>query len=474
MINDISTTEELTRCFAQQKEVFLQNTYPSYQKRIDNLKALKALVIDNQQAFVEALSEDFSYRSEDDSVIGDILTTVMGINYTLKQLKRWMKPEKRHVSLLLQPAKASIIYQPKGVVGIIVPWNYPIFLSMGPLTAALAGGNIAMVKMSEFTPNTNALLVKLISQSILKECVSIVQGDAGIAAKFSSLAFDHLFYTGSTNVGRLVMKAAAENLVPVTLELGGKSPAIIDDEINLDTAVSRFILGKTLNSGQTCVAPDYIFCPKDKIQSLVQAMKTRYQAMYPDNNNYKDNTCIVTDAQQTRLTNLLTDAQDKGATIIKLGNDNTATNRGSRQMPLTLVLNTTDDMLIRQQEIFGPILPIIGYDEINETIDYINSNPRPLALYIYSFNKALQQKILLSTHAGGVCVNEATFHVTNDDLPFGGVGASGMGSYHGIEGFKTFTHAKSVFSRGRICVASLLFPPFGTKIHQLVYKLYIR
>lgn len=473
--NGISTNAKLEQCFSSQKTYFLQNIYPSYQQRINDLRALKRLLIDNQQAFIEAMSADFGHRSADDSKIGDILTTVMGINYTIKRLKRWMKPDKRHVGILFQPAKAQVIHQPKGVIGIIAPWNYPVFLSLGPLTATLAAGNVAMIKMSEYTPKTNALLANLIAAVFPQEKVAIVCGDAQIAADFSNLSFDHLFFTGSTVVGRLVMKSAAENLVPVTLELGGKSPAIIDDDIDINTAVERLILGKTLNSGQTCVAPDYILCPKGKVYSLIQALKIRYQNMYPSINNNHDCTSIINDRQKSRLDNLLNDAQAKGAKIIPLiDNVEQTDNKKLRKMPLTLITNVNDEMLVMQEEIFGPILPIISYDDIDEAIDYVNMHPRPLALYIYSFNKAFQQKLLLNTHAGGVCINDAAFHVANDDLPFGGIGASGMGQYHGVEGFKTFSHAKGVLSRGRISFSSLLFPPFGTKIHQRVYKLFIR
>lgn len=473
--NDISTTEALSECFDDQKRYFLQNTYPSYEQRITDLLKLKSLLIDNQQSFIEAMSKDFGHRSADDSKLGDILGTVMGINYTVKRLKRWMKAEKKHVGLLFQPAKARVIFQPKGVIGIIAPWNYPVFLSFGPLTAALAAGNVAMIKMSEFTPYTTALLAELMTNCFSKEQVAIVSGDAKIAATFSGLAFDHLFFTGSTAVGKLVMKSAAENLVPVTLELGGKSPTIIDDDIDVNIAVNRLIMGKTLNSGQTCVAPDYILCPKAKVDSLVQAFKLRYQAMYASIIDNPDCTSIINEGQKSRLDNLLNDANDKGATVIPLILDTDLANNGRhRKMPLTIITNTTDDMLVMQEEIFGPLLPIVAYDDVSEAIDYVNKNARPLALYICSFNKEFQQNILLKTHSGGVCINDAAIHVANDDLPFGGVGASGMGQYHGVEGFKTFSHAKSVLSRGKLSFSSLLFPPFGKKLHQIVYKLFIR
>ena len=471
-MTEIITKTALADTFLQQKEYFASNTYPSYQERINDLVKLKAMLIDNQEAFIDAMSQDFGHRSAADSRIGDILTTVMGINYAIKKLKKWMKPDKKHIGILFQPAKGQVVYQPKGVIGIIAPWNYPIFLTLGPLTTALAAGNTAMVKMSEYTPKTNTLLAQLIADIFPRNKVAIVCGDADMAAAFSSITFDHLFFTGSTSVGKLVMKAAAENLVPVTLELGGKSPTIIDNDIDIKTAVSRLILGKTLNAGQTCVAPDYIFCPENKVAELTQAFQTAYQSMYPSIEKNDDYSCIINDGQKSRLDSLLADAKTQGATITPLSkgsDDNTC-----RKMPLTLITDVNDDMTVMQQEIFGPLLPIIGYKNINEAIAYINSKPRPLALYICSFNKSFQQQVLLNTHAGGVCINDAAFHVAVDDLPFGGIGASGMGQYHGDEGFKTFSHGKAVLSRGRISFGSLLFPPFGNKIHQILFKFFIR
>ena len=468
----ITTQKTLADTFSQQKKYFANNTYPSYQERISELKKLKAILIDNQDAFIDAMSQDFGHRSADDSRIGDILTTVMGINYAIKKLKRWMKPEKKHIGILFQPAKGEVVFQPKGVVGIIAPWNYPVFLALGPLTTALAAGNSAMIKMSEYTPKTNTLLASLIASSFSQNKVAVVCGEVDMATAFSNMPFDHLFFTGSTGVGKMVMKAAADNLVPVTLELGGKSPTIIDDSIDIKTAVSRLILAKALNSGQTCVAPDYIFCPENKVAELTQVFKDYYQEMYPNTQENADCTCIINDAQKARIDHLLSDAKAKGANITPLNSNNNSPL--SRKVPLTILTNVNDDMTVMQEEIFGPLLPIIGYKHIDEAITYINSKPRPLALYICSFNKKLQQQVLLNTHAGGVCINDAAFHVANDDLPFGGIGASGMGQYHGSEGFKTFSHGKAVFSRGRISLGTLLFPPFGNAIHKLIYKLFIR
>jgi coniferyl-aldehyde dehydrogenase len=463
---------DLTDILKTLKNSFKKTPFPDIKQRQQDLNTLKALLLDNQDALIKAMDQDFGNRSSDDSKIGDILTTVQGINYSLDHLKKWMKPSKRHLSLLLQPASARVEYQPLGVVGIIVPWNYPVFLGLGPLTAALAAGNKAMIKMSEYTPHTASLLKQLIDKYFEANKICIIEGDASVAAAFSSLPLDHLFFTGSTNVGKLVMRSAAEHLVPVTLELGGKSPAIIADDMDINTAVDRFILGKTLNAGQTCVAPDYILCPKGKTQELIDAIETTFKSMYPSVKDNKDYTSVVNSAQHARLQALIDDADAKGAVVTPLGGDLGCAK--TRQMPLTLIHNVSKDMQVMQQEIFGPLLPILEYDSLDQAIDYINEGERPLALYIYSFDKTCQNKILKSTHSGGVCINDAAFHVAAEDLPFGGVGSSGMGSYHGSEGFKTFSHGKSILSRGRISFGKLLFPPFGKAIHNLIYKLYIR
>ena len=472
MSNLKTQIEALAPIHAKQQLAFNTAPFPDYTTRINNLKKLKKLMLDNQHVLVEALRLDFGQRSADDSLIGDLLTTVSGINYTIKQLKKWMKPKRKHIGILFQPASGHVMCQPLGVIGIIVPWNYPVFLSMGPLTTALAAGNRAMLKMSEFTPNTNQLLADLLASEFAIDEIAVIGGEADVAAAFSAMQFDHLFFTGSTHVGKLVMQAAAKNLVPVTLELGGKSPAIIADDMNLSTAVERFIFGKTLNCGQTCVAPDYIFCPQGKVEQLVSELQTRFTSMFPCVQENKDYTSIINQRQYDRIQNLLADALKKGATIIPLANEQTDT--VNRKMPLTIVTNVTDDMQIMQEEIFGPLLPIKEYKNIDDAIDYINARPRPLSLYIYSFQKEIQRKILEQTIAGGVCINDAAFHVANDDLPFGGVGASGIGNYHGEEGFIRFSHPKSILKRGKISFASLLFPPYGKAVHNLVYKFFIR
>lgn len=468
---EISLVDE---ALVMQKTAFISDPYLSAQARIDDLMKLKAAILEYQEPLLQALSEDFGCRSVDDSKMADIMPTVMGINYAIKNIKKWMKPSKRHVGVLFQPAKAFVMYQPLGVVGIITPWNYPIFLSLGPLTTALAAGNRAMIKMSEFTPATNTIVKKMLNSIFANDKVAVINGGPDAAAHFSNQPFDHLIFTGSTRVGKIVMAAAAKNLTPVTLELGGKSPTIIDDEIDIKDAVSRFILGKTLNAGQTCVAPDYILCPEGRVDELKQAISKQFNKMYPSVANNKDYGAIINDAQLQRLSQWLVDAKAKGAILTTLGNDSEQDCIAVGKIPLTLVNNVNDDMLLMQEEIFGPLLPIVSYKNLDEAIAYVNDRPRPLALYLCSHNANTQQIVLERTHAGGVCLNDAAMHVAQDDMPFGGVGPSGMGHYHGHEGFLTFSKAKSVFKKGKINTASNAFPPYGKLIHKLIYKFFLK
>ena len=457
-----------------QKEAFVNDPYLSAQSRIADLTQLKSTILEYQEQLVQALSKDFGCRSVDDSKMGDLMPTIMGINYAIKHIKKWMKPSKRHVGVLFQPAKAFVMYQPLGVVGIITPWNYPLFLSLGPLTTALAAGNRAMIKMSEFTPATNEVIKTLLGNIFSNDKVAVINGGPDVAAHFSTQPFDHLIFTGSTRVGKIVMAAAAENLTPVTLELGGKSPTIIDDQVDIKDAVSRFILGKTLNAGQTCVAPDYILCPVGRVDELKQALSRQFNKMYPSVANNKDYGGIINEAQLQRLSLWLADAKAKGAILTSLGNDSEQTCIEAGKIPLTLVNNVNDDMLLMQEEIFGPVLPIVSYNNLDEAITYINDRPRPLALYLCSHNADTQQKVLERTHAGGVCLNDAAMHVAQDDMPFGGIGPSGMGHYHGHEGFLTFSKAKSVFKKGKINTASNAFPPYGKLVHKLIYKFFLK
>ncbi|MCG9695748.1 coniferyl aldehyde dehydrogenase [Shewanella sp. Isolate11] len=467
---DIAT--ELNQRLKQQKAFYQQQPVPSLATREANLHKLKTALLANQQALLEALSKDYGHRSPDDSLISDIMPCINNINYTLKNLKKWLKPSHRHAGLLLAPAKVSVHYQPLGVIGIIVPWNFPVMLSIGPLITALAAGNCAMLKLSEFTPNTNQVLKQLLASQFEAEQVMVIEGEADVAAAFSALAFDHLLFTGSTQVGRLVMRAAADNLTPVTLELGGKSPVIIAPDMDLDIAVERMIYGKCLNAGQICVAPDYVLLPKGKLAQFKQAFERKFTQLYGSFADNPDYGAIINQSQFDRLLNVLDDAKQKGATIHSV--NNLAIDSLQRKMPTQLVTNVSDEMLIMQQEIFGPLLPVLEYDKLSEAIDYINQRPRPLALYIMSFDNAAVEQVLNQTHSGGVCVNETVFHVAADDAPFGGIGPSGMGHYHGKEGFLTMSHAKTVFSRGKLNTGKLVHPPYGKGIQKFLMKLFLR
>ena len=464
----------IDKVFQIQRQAFADSPYLSAEERINDLKLLKLAILSHEEDLVLAMSQDYGCRSHDDTKIADILPTIMGINYAIKRIKKWMKPSKRHVGVLFQPAKGFVMYQPLGVIGIITPWNYPIFLALGPLTTALAAGNRAMIKMSEFTPATNKVIIKMINDCFSTDKVAIFDGGPSVSAHFSQQAYDHLLFTGSTRVGKIVMAAAAKNLTPVTLELGGKSPTIIDDNIDIKDAVSRFILGKTLNAGQTCVAPDYILCPEHRVEALEKACIKQFKKMYASIADNADYGSIINDAQFERLQTWLTDAKDKGAKISVVNESDEKRNIQQRKISLTLVSQVTDDMLIMQEEIFGPILPIVSYKKLSEAIEYINARARPLALYVCSHDADVQQKVMEQTHAGGMCINDATLQVAQDDMPFGGIGPSGMGQYHGREGFLTFSKAKSVLVRGKFNSSVLAFPPYGKLVHKLIYKFFLR
>lgn len=466
------STDSLQSLLNTQKSAYQLAPLPSVKDRTAQLTALKSALLSHKDELVVALDKDYGHRSTQDTLISDIMPCVMNINYTIKHLKKWMKPQRRHAGLLLSPAKVNVHYQPLGVIGIMTPWNFPVMLSIGPLITAIAAGNRAMIKLSEFTPVTNTVITKMLASIFSNDTVAVVEGEADVAAAFSALAFNHLIFTGSTTVGRHVMRAAADNLTPVTLELGGKSPVIIADDMPIETAVERLIFGKCINAGQICVAPDYILCPEDKINDFINAYQKQFQKMYGKELPSKDYGNVINDAQHSRLLSWLDDAVEKGATVTSANNQEI--NRESRQLPTQLVTGTTDDMLLMQSEIFGPILPIIGYKELDEAICYINERPRPLALYIMSFDEIIQQELLNKTHSGGVCINDTIFHVAADDAPFGGIGDSGMGHYHGKEGFLTFSKAKTVLSRGKLNLGKFVHPPYNSIIQKLIFRVFLR
>lgn len=433
------TPEQLQSDFSILKNAYNSNPAPTYNQRIAVLNKLKQAILANEQEIYDALKRDYGYRSEFDTLMADILPSVAGINYAIKHLKKWMKPSKRHAGLMLAPSSVTVHYQPLGVVGVITPWNFPFYLALGPAVQALAAGNRVMIKMSEFTPNANAALRKIVES--LSDHIQIVEGEAEVGAAFSALPFDHLIFTGSSAVGKLVAHAAANNLTPITLELGGKSPTIIDADIDINIAVDALIVGKSVNSGQICVAPDYVFVPKEREQEFTQAFIKRYSEYHINNNSSNTQTHIVSERQYTRLMSFLEDAEQQGATVHPV--KEIESDQGRRVYP-HLLTNLNPEMKVLQEEIFGSILPILSYNDIEEVITYINERPRPLALYIMSNNRQLINTFITRTHSGGVAVNDTALHVAADDAPFGGVGNSGMGQYHGHEGFLTFSKAKTV------------------------------
>ncbi|HLD67493.1 MAG TPA: coniferyl aldehyde dehydrogenase [Pseudomonas sp.] len=460
---------QLDRLFGQQREAFRANPMPSAAQRIQWLEALRELLVAEQQALIEAVSQDFGNRSADETLLAELMPSLQGIHYACKRIKGWMKPSRRSVSLAFQPAAAKVVYQPLGVVGVIVPWNYPLFLAIGPLVGALSAGNRVMIKMSESTPATSQLFKTLLAKVFPEDLVAVALGEAEVGMAFSKLPFDHLLFTGATSIGKHVMRAAAENLTPVTLELGGKSPAIVSHDVPLRDAAERIAFGKTMNAGQTCVAPDYVLVPRARVEGFVEAYRTAVQGFYPNLKDNPDYTAIINERQLQRLNSYLSDAEQHGATLIPL-----YPQAQGRRLPHTVLLNVTDQMRIMQDEIFGPLLPIVPYDSIDEAFAYINQRPHPLALYYFGYDKREQQRVLHETHSGGVCLNDTLLHVAQDDMPFGGIGPSGMGHYHGHEGFLTFSKAKGVFIKQRFNAARVIFPPYGTAIQKLVYKLFIR
>ncbi|MFP3516328.1 coniferyl aldehyde dehydrogenase [Pseudomonas sp. SIMBA_077] len=460
---------DLNGLFAQQRKAYADHPFPLIAQRYQWLKSLRLLLDREREVLIDAISQDFSHRSPDETLFAELMPSLHSIDYTLKHLKHWMKPSSRHVGLMFQPASAKVVYQPLGVIGVVVPWNYPLYLAMGPLIGALAAGNRVMLKLSEYTPASGRLLKDLLGRIFPEDMVTVVLGDAQVAVAFCGLPFDHLLFTGSTHVGKQVMRAAAENLTPVTLELGGKSPAIVSTEVPLKDAAQRIAWGKTLNAGQTCIAPDYVLVPHDRVDGFVEAYRQAVQGFYPTLTDNPDYTAIINERQLARLEHLQSDATEKGARLISLY----AQGQG-RRMPHALLLDVNDDMQVMQEEIFGPLLPIVAYHTLDEALAYINSRHRPLALYYFGYNKSEQRRVIENTHSGGVSINETLLHVAIDDLPFGGVGHSGMGHYHGHEGFMTFSKAKGVLVKQRWNSSPAIYPPYGRRLVRLIQKLFIR
>lgn len=433
----------------RQKAANIREGAPTAEQRIDRIERCISLLVDHRRAIEEALDADFGARSKDQTALTDVAGSIGPLRHAKDNVRKWMRAEKRKTTpalLGLFGAKAEVRYQPKGVVGVISPWNFPVQLTFAPLAGILAAGNRAMIKPSEYTPATSELMARMFGQAFSEDEIAVFTGGPEVGSAFTALPFDHLLFTGATSIARHVMRAAAENLVPVTLELGGKSPVILSRTADLKLAAERIMAGKTMNAGQICLAPDYVFAPEDRVGEFVDHAKASVARMFPTIKDNPDYTSIVAQRHYERIQGYLKDARAKGAEIVEinLAGEN-FTQQEFRKIPPTLVLNPTDDMAVMQDEIFGPVMPVKSYRRVEEAVDYINAHDRPLGLYWFGQDDGEREQVLSRTTSGGVTVNDVIFHVAQEDLPFGGVGPSGMGSYHGYDGFREFSHRKAIY-----------------------------
>ena len=460
--------DTMTGLFEAQRRAFEGDMNPSPAVRDGRLARLAALTEQHQDAIAQAISDDFGHRSRHETALAENFVVLAAIRHARRHLKGWMKTRRVATPLHFRPGHSRILRQPLGVVGIVSPWNYPLQMALAPALAALAAGNRVLLKPSETTPRFSELLRKLVAGHFPAEEMAVVSGDAEVGRAFVQLPFDHLLFTGSTAVGRLVALAAAQNLTPVTLELGGKSPALLDASCDFAALAPRLAAGKLLNAGQTCIAPDYVLLPSGTEDTFAAALRAAVAKLYPSLANNPDYTSIVNQRHHARLTALLDDARSKGARVIEINPGNEEFPAAARKLPLHLVLGATDAMAVMQEEIFGPILPLVTYQTLPQAIHYINSHPRPLALYWFGRDTANRDLVLAQTIAGGVTINDTLWHIAVEDLPFGGVGASGNGAYHGETGFLTFSKQKPVFYQPRLSGASLLYPPYGKLFERML------
>lgn len=461
-----SSGHPLADTFAAMRAAQARELTPDWPQRARRLHQLDALIGDNLEAIVAAIAADFGRRPAEETKLLEIFPSRSAIRYALSHGHRWMRSRRRWAGFLFLPARTEILPQPLGVVGIIVPWNYPLYLAVGPLTDALVAGNRVLVKMPEGTPRFSALFANLVTNYFAADEVTVVNGDADVARAFAALPFDHLLFTGSTAIGREVMRAAAANLTPVTLELGGKSPAIIGPDARFEHAVERIVLGKLLNAGQTCIAPDYVLLPRSQVPAFIDHARSVTARLYPQLASNGQYASIASDRQHARLVALRDDALAAGAVAHALSES--AASADARIFAPTVLSNVDDRMQVMQQEIFGPLLPVVPYDTLDEAINYVNAHAHPLALYVFDESRATIDKVLSRTQAGGVSVNDTILHIAQHHLPFGGVGASGMGAYHGEEGFRTFSRMKPVFRQARWNTVGLLNPPYGANFQRML------
>ena len=456
----------------RQKAAQLRDGPPSAEKRIERLDRCIGLLVDHRQAIESALNQDFGARSPEATAFTDVAGSIGPLAHAKANVRTWMKTERRKTSpalLSLFGAKAEVRYQPKGVIGVISPWNFPVNLTFAPLAGILAAGDRAMIKPSEYTPATSALMAQMFAGAFSEEEIAVVTGGPEIGQAFASLPFDHLLFTGATGVARHVMRAAADNLTPLTLELGGKSPVIIGKSADLPTAAARIMNGKTLNAGQICLAPDYVLTPKASLETFVGEATGAVRRMFPTLKDNPDYTAIIAQRHYDRIMGHIEDARAKGARVVEIKPDGEdLTQQEHRKIAPTLIIDPTDDMTVMQEEIFGPVLPVKTYQGIDEAIAYVNAHDRPLGLYYFGDDAAEREKVLSATTSGGVTVNDVIFHIAQEELPFGGVGPSGMGSYHGHDGFREFSHRKAVYTQLKKDIGPLLQmrPPYGPGIRK--------
>ncbi len=457
--------DSLNSTFNEQKAAYFNDPEPSYEERIRHLKSLRKMLIKNRRNIKEAINLDYGIRSNIESNLAEIASSILAINHMIKHLRQWMKPQKRQVSIGFFGGKSTLLAQPLGIVGIIVPWNFPIYLSFIPIATAIAAGNRVMVKMSENSRNLSKVLINISPEYFSDEKLSFFDETGEVGIEFSTLPFDLLLFTGSPDTGKSVMRSAANNLTPVILELGGKNPVIVDPTYPLEKAVDRIVFAKQTNAGQVCLNVDYVFVHESQIDRFVELIKAAAKKMVPDINSPYF-TSVIDDASMKRLDNILQDAKSKGAEVINLSDQEI--NHRDKKFPISLVINPTQDMGICQREIFGPILSVRTYSEPQQVIDYTNSHEKPLALYIFSHDKRQIKTYISRIMSGGVTVNDIALHAAQDDLPFGGVGHSGMGHYHGSEGFQSFSKMRPVFYQPRLNLFSALNPPYTGLLKKII------
>lgn len=471
---DSAITQRLRAVLDRQRASFLAEGPPSAELRVDRIQRAIDLLVDHQDRICKALDADFGHRSREQTLLTDVMSSVEALKFARKRLRRWMKRERRSVMfpLGLFGARAWIEYQPLGVVGVISPWNFPINLTFTPLAGILAAGNRVMIKPSEHTPATSELMRELVAGAYDETEIAVLPGGPDVGRAFTTLPFDHLLFTGATEVARHVMRAAAENLVPVTLELGGKSPVVIGRDADLEVAARRVMNGKLMNAGQICLAPDYVFVPEGKAAEFAAAARAAAAEMYPALATNPDYTSVVNERHRERLSGYLDDARRRGAEVIEInpaGEEPGAFDPKHKMQP-ALVLEPSDDAQVMQHEIFGPLLPVRTYRAIDEVVDYVNARPRPLALYHFGGDSEERETLLRRTYSGGVTLDDVVMHVAMEDLPFGGVGPSGMGRYHGREGFLTFSNQRAIYRQARFDVGKLLRPPYGKGVRSLLKR----